>query len=100
MDSAELRLRQRNFSSELNMFSEPRDGTGDSSYSSGLRVTYYVTKHFHGVGIKPTWSNPKKAFRNVSFHVVILGRDGSMNDGRMNVNRPITGKTDKPLGWL
>ena len=82
------------------MFSEPRDGTGDSSYSSGLRVTYYVTKHFHGVGIKPTWSNPKKAFRNVSFHVVILGRDGSMNDGRMNVNRPITGKTDKPLGWL
>ena len=79
MDSAELRLRQRNFSSELNMFSEPRDGTGDSSYSSGLRVTYYVTEQFHGVGIKPTWSNPKKAFRNVSFHVVILGRDGSMN---------------------
>ena len=79
------------------MFSEPRDGTGDSSYSSGLQVTYYVTE---GVGIKPTWSNPKKAFRNVSFHVVILGRDGSMNDGRMKVNRPITGKTDKPLGWL
>ena len=31
---------------ELNKFSEPRDGTGDSSYSSGLRVTYYVTQTF------------------------------------------------------
>ena len=34
------------FLQELNIFSEPRDGTGDSSYSSGLRVTYYVTQTF------------------------------------------------------
>ena len=46
------------------MFSEPRDGTGDSSYSSGLR--YFLRYGIHG-------RKPKKAFRNVSFHVVILG---------------------------
>ena len=66
MDSANVAILRRNFSSKLNMFSEPRAALVDSSYSSGLRVTYYVTEGKRG-------QNPKKAFRNVSFHVVILG---------------------------
>ena len=52
---------------ELNMFSEPRaDALVTPHTLSGLRVTTYVT----GMGVD---QNPKKAFRNVSFHVVILG---------------------------
>ena len=51
---------------ELNMFSEPRaDALVTPHTLSGLRVTTYVT----GMGVD---QNPKKAFRNVSFHVVIL----------------------------
>ena len=92
-----------NFSFELNKFSEPRDGTGDSSYSSGLRVTYYVTQ---------TFSMGLESYRRGLTQRKLLGMSVftwsywawwwkyERPDGRMNVNRPITGQTDKPLGWL